>query len=174
MTKEQVYTIIKRIKANYSTFRDTDVDVIQEWCNRLSKYNYEEVLKKLEDYIEYAKEPPLINDLTENLIKIDDIKEIKGYFLCSKCGKKCNSIEEADECYERDLTLNLINKYCNIFNLDKTKYFKDDTLKEINKNYDKFVLKVIECQKKTPLLVGRDLQGLRIYYKNVLRGKDEK
>lgn len=174
MTKEEVYKIIKRIKANYSTFRDTDIDVIQEWCNRLSKYNYEEVLKKLEDYLEYAKEPPLINDLTENLNKANQEFKIDGYIICSKCGKKYETIEDADKCYERDLTLNQINKYCNIFNIDKNKYFKNDTYEELNKNYDTFLLDVIEQQKKTPLLVGKDLQALRVYYKNVLRSKNEK
>lgn len=174
MTKEEVYKIIKRIKANYSTFRDTDVDVVQEWCNRLSKYNYEDVLNRLEDYLEYAKEPPLINDLTENLIKKGDEFKLEGYIICSKCGKKCNTIEEADECYERDLTLNQVNKYCNIFDIEKSKYFKNDTLEELNKNYDRFLLEVIEHQKITPLLVGKDLQALRIYYKSVLRRKNER
>jgi len=174
MTKEQIYYIIKRIKANYSTFRDTDKDVIQEWCNRLSKYNYEEVLKQLENYIEYAKEPPLINDLTENLKKIDDKKETNGYIICSRCGKKYKDIEEADKCYERDITLNQINKYCNIFNLEKKRYFKNDSYEELNNNYDNFLLEVIEQQKKNPLLVGKDLQGLRIYYKNVLRSKNDR
>jgi hypothetical protein len=174
MTNEQVYYIIKRIKANYSTFRDNDIDVIEEWRSRLSKYNYEEVLNKLENYLEYAKEPPLINDLTEDLSKIDNNQKLDGYIVCSKCGKKYKTYEEVEKCYEKDITLNQINKYCNIFNLDKNKYFKNDTLDELNKNYDKFLLDVIEYQKKTPLLKGKDLQGLRAYYKNVLRSANEK
>lgn len=174
MTKEQVYKIIKRIKANYSTFRDTDVDVIQEWCNRLSEYNYEDILINLEKYLEYAKEPPLINDLTSNLIKHDDAVDQERYIICSRCGKKYKTLEEVDKCYERDITLKQVNKYCNIFNLDKKIYFKDDSYEELNKNYDNFLLDVIEHQKKNPLLTGKDLQGLRTYYKNVLRRKNEK
>lgn len=174
MTKDEVYKIIKKIKANYSTFRDTDKDVIQEWYDRLSKYNYEEVFKKLENYVEYAKEPPLINDLTESLNKIDEEFKIEGYIICSRCGKKYKTIEESDKCYERDITLSQVNRYCNIFSLDKNKYFKNNTLEELNKNYDTFLLEIIEQQKKKPLLVGKDLQALRIYYKNVLRSKNEK
>jgi len=173
MNKEQVTKLLLKIKANYQMFSIEDY-VIEEWCNRLSKYNYEDITKKLEDYIEYHKEPPLINDLTEGLLKIGDEFKLDGYVFCSRCGRKYNSIEEADECYERDIMLNQINKYCNMFDIDKKKYFKDESIKELSKNYDRFLLDVIECQKKRPLLKGKDLQGLRVYYKNVLRGKDEK
>lgn len=174
MTKDQVYKIIKKIKANYSTFRDTDVDVIQEWCDRLSEYNYDQILNKLKDYVEYAKEPPLINDLTENVDKIYQDKGFDGYIICSRCQKKYKTMQEADQCYERDLTLNQVNKYCKIFNLNRNDYFKDDSYEELNKNYDNFLLKIIEYQKKNPLLNGKDLQGLRIYYKNVLRRNNER
>ncbi|MBQ4263095.1 MAG: hypothetical protein IJB83_02485 [Bacilli bacterium] len=172
MNEEEVIKIMQRIKNNFSQFRSAEQNVIEEWCKRLKDYDFDEVMRELESYFEYATEPPLISTLTQNLKKKTEPKEPTGIFMCNRCRKRFRSIKEADECEERDKSLKYIIKMCDVFDINPNEYFKPYatrcSLKEINDNYETFMRRVCKEQQKNPKLHGLELEGLRMYYREVL------
>lgn len=175
MTRDEVMALFRRIKANYSTFRSDNLDVIEEWAKKLSEYDCDEINENLIDYIEYEREEPKLCDLTFGLKKLKNKSNIKATYVCSTCGKKYNSLEKCNECYELDRTLSYITKMSDLLGINANEYFKPYytrcSVSEINRNYNDWILRVVEEQKKNPLLKGRELESLRSYYKHVILKK---
>lgn len=174
MQEEEVREIMSIIKSNYQNFSINE-EVINEWCRRLSIYDYEDIKHQLDSYLEYGEEPPRINQLTYGVTPKEKKEEkFNGYVYCSKCGKAYTDLKKVDECYERDLDIEYILKMCIKFNLNPNDYFGDInrvSLASINRNYDNFIIKLGQLQKEKNILSGNELKGLRGYYKNVIMKK---
>jgi hypothetical protein len=175
MIEEQTKKLLKRIKANYPSFRNDNEDVIKEWHTRLKNYLYEDIDYSLDRYLEADnQEAPRVNSITYGIKTIkEQNQEIVGIFYCSSCHKGFQSLIEANECYERDRTIAYITKMCKLFGINADDYFKPQlktcSTNEIDKHYNEFIIRIIEEQKKNPKLKNIELMGLREYYKHVIQ-----
>ena len=171
MTLEEVETLVRAISNTYPTFRNSK-EVIEEWYKRLAHYDYEDVEKNFNNYVLGGNTQPItIVDLIRGIYTKEQKQPVKGYFYCSRCNRRYRTIKEADECYERDLHIAYIKKMSDKFNIRYTEYFGNlynATLEDINKNYDQFIIRLADEQKKNPILKGLELEGLRTYYKQVI------
>lgn len=176
MTDNETKRIIERIKNNFSEFRSTDKGVIQEWCSRLSKYDYQDINKALDEYLEYGKEAPLISVLTSKCKTLEEKgQEEHAIYQCGYCNRWHKSLNSADECYDRDIAIHQIEKYSKLFAINENEYFRPELrkcgLEEINANYKNFIIRVIKEEKKEPKLSEMELKSLKLYYENVIKEK---
>ena len=67
MEKKDVIKIMTRIKKNYNEFINDDY-TINEWFKELKDYDFEDVMKKIEEHLrseQYGSKPPRVYFLTK-------------------------------------------------------------------------------------------------------------
>ena len=173
MTVKQTEEFIRMIKSFFPYFSITD-DVIRNWPVKLKDYDYNEVLEQFDNYVNDGdKEPPTLSILIHPLRTFEQKKldEADCYYYCSKCNKKYLSMEEADDCFERDLDISYIKRISKKLGINPTEFFGDlrtVTLETINKNYTSFIKKVVLVEKEKNVLNNFEKQGINGYWKHVI------
>ena len=171
MSRDEIDTLLRAVKGTFPKIEFT-TEMVREWTKRLANYDFKDVEENFNNYVLSGNTQVItLVDLIKGLHTKQQKEPIKGYFYCARCNRRHNTIEEMDKCYERDLRIKYIRKMSEKFNIEYNDYFKDlykSSLEDINKNYDNFILRVIEEQKKNPILKEYELDGLRDYYKNVI------
>lgn len=175
MKEEQIDMLIGAIKNTYPTFSLTK-GVINEWTKRLLNYDFEDVERNFNNYVLSGNTQPItIVDLIRGLQTKEQKEPINGMFFCMKCKRRYNTIEEMEKCYERDMDIAYIKKMSDKFGIKYTEYFGnlyDATLEDINKNYNNFIIRLVEEQEKKGILKGYELLGLNAYYEKVVLKKE--
>ena len=179
MTVKQTEEFIRMIKSFFPYFSITD-DVIRNWPVKLKDYDYNEVLEQFDNYVNDGdKEPPTLSILIHPLRTFEQKKldEADCYYYCSKCNKKYLSMEEADDCFDRDLDLSYIRRLSKKLEIDPTEFRRDlrtVTSETINNNYTNFIKKVVLVEKEKNVLNSFERQGINDYWKHVvMESKDE-
>lgn len=130
MTRDEVKSLFKRIKSNYSTFV-VDEYKLTEWCNELKDYDETDVHKKLEEHMrssEYGNSEPKLYFLTKYLKKNSEKNKFEKFKLqCSIC-EKFISEDEYDNHYERCLDVDYIVK-------KRKELFNEETSEELKERY---------------------------------------
>lgn len=92
MTKAEVSSFVKKIKAYYNYFNIEDEEIFNEWVNKLRPYETEDVEKKLEEHLvgEKADEVPKLHFITRYLKTKEEKERYKGEYLvrCNLCGRE--------------------------------------------------------------------------------------
>lgn len=147
---------------------------MNEWSKRLKGYDYNEVLEQLDIYVASKDdEPPTFGILTHPLRTFEQKEQdaAPGYYHCTRCGKKYLSMEEADNCFERDLDISYIKRISKKLGINPAEFFGDlriVTLETINKNYTNFIKKVVLVEKEKNVLNNFEKQGINGYWKHVI------
>ena len=155
MTKKETTEFMERIKSHYQEFFIDDFK-INEWHKELSKYDYEDVNKKLEEHLkssEYGESIPKLYFLTKYLTPIEDKGKIKHYtILCNLCGyeipdneynshyKKCSSAKTIVRDFKKYFNLNV--RYKDLMALSDEKF---------ELAYQKYLNKMLESDKLSTL-----------------------
>lgn len=93
MEKSESGKFLKKISGCYpNQFFITD-EVKEEWCKRLEPYDLEDVEEKFEEHLKsemHGDKPPLIHNLTRNLITHENKKKVANdyYVRCNLCGEE--------------------------------------------------------------------------------------
>ena len=91
MTKAEMQSFVKRIKAYYPIF-SLDKDSMDVWYEKLKDYEQKDLLEKFEEHLkgEYALEPPKLHFLTKYLkTKEQKEKATNDYLIrCNLCGQE--------------------------------------------------------------------------------------
>ena len=175
MNRAQVEKLLKIIKSFYPYFSITE-DVIENWSIKLKDYEFNEVLEEFDNYVNSGdKEPPTISILIHPLKTFSQKEEasIFGLHVCSSCGKKFKSMEEADKCYERDLDLKYIKKMSGKLGFNPSEIFGDlrtVTLETINERYSRFIKRIVAEEKSKNILTQKEKEGINLYWKHVIAG----
>jgi len=177
MTNDEIDTLMSAIKNTYPNFSINE-GVIEEWTKRLRNYDFADVENAFNKYVLAGnKETISIVDLIRDLKTIEQKKPKKGDYFCTRCGKHYETPDEADKCYERDMDIAYIRRMCKKLMIDETEYFgnlKFVTLDEINANYNDFILRILKENKKRNVLRGLELDGVMLYYNNVIAKETNK
>jgi hypothetical protein len=177
MNRAQVEKLLKIIKSFYPYFSITE-DVIENWSSKLKDYEFNEVLEEFDNYVNSGdKETPTLSILIYPLKTFTQKEEanIQGLYVCSNCGKKFKSMEEADKCYERDLDLRYIKKMSSKLGFNPSEIFGDlraVTLETINERYPSFVKKIVTEEKQKSILTQKEKEGINLYWKHVIAGAE--
>lgn len=160
MEKKQVSEILKRINSNYPDFV-VDEYKQKEWYNELKDYDYEDVMRKVEEHLrseEYGKFPPKLYFLTKYLHTITEKNTKTNYLLkCSICG---NDIPEAEydnhygRCMDIEYIDGILKKYFN------KKVTKDMWQENINLSQEEFDIKYMNFLDKVYNRVPKEEQEL--------------
>lgn len=130
MTRDEVKSLFKRIKSNYSTFV-ADEYKLTEWCKELKDYDETDVHKKLEEHMrssEYGNSEPKLYFLTKYLKTTKEKNKTEKYLMqCSIC-KEFILEEQYDKHYERCLDVEYIVK-------KRKELFDKDTSEELKNTY---------------------------------------
>lgn len=151
MTRIEVFHFLEKIKAYYQNFSIEEY-VINEWYDRLKKYDLNDVYKKLEQHLngEYKNEIPKLHYITKYLKTPKEKSESNDY--CFRCNQ-CNAIlrmSNYDQHMSRHNSVDYMLKKSKQFNI--LIKFNEQQLNEIsdenfNKFYDLFIEKLIEFEK---------------------------
>lgn len=178
MNRAQVEKLLKIIKSFYPYFSITE-DVIENWSSKLKDYEFNEVLEEFDNYVNSGdKETPTLSILIYPLKTFTQKEEanIQGLYVCSNCGKKFKSMEEADKCYERDLDLKYIKKMSDKLEFNPSEIFgnlRTVTLETINERYPRFIKRIVAEEKQKNILTQKEKQGINLYWKHVIAGVNE-
>lgn len=119
MKKNEVAEILKRIKSNYQDFI-VDEYKTNEWFKELKDYDFEDVMKKVEEHMrseDYGNFPPKLYFLTKYLKTIAQKNTITNYKLqCTVCGEHIPEVEyndHYDRCMDVDYIVRIREKYFN-------------------------------------------------------------
>lgn len=109
MTKQEVKDLITKIKVYYPQFNLDSEEAMNEWLTRLSPYDNQDVLRKLEEHLsgEKADNPPKLHFITKYL-KTTEEKERMGndYIIrCNLCGREMYLSDYDKDHYEKCLTI---------------------------------------------------------------------
>lgn len=173
MTKQQTEQLLRAIKSFFPYFSLTE-DVFENWSEKLKDYDFNEVLEQLDNYVDSGDENVPTLSLLIHPLKTFAQKEedaAPGYYHCTRCGKKYLSMEEADDCFERDLDISYIKRISKKLGINPTEFFGDlrtVTLETINKNYTSFIKKVVLVEKEKNVLNNFEKQGINGYWKHVI------
>lgn len=130
MKKNEVNEILKRIKSNYSDFVIDDYKT-NEWNKELKDYDFEDVMKKVEEHMrseEYGKFPPKLYFLTKYLQTTVQKNTKTNYLLqCNICGEYIPE-QIYDEHYQRCMDVDYIVRM-------REKYFNTKITKEMRERY---------------------------------------
>ena len=177
MTNDEIDTLINAIKNTYPNF-SINKGVLEEWTRRLSNYDYEDIQNAFNKYVLAGnKETISLVDLIRDVRTKEQKKPISGDFFCLRCNKHYDNIEDADRCYELDMDKSYITRMSKKFNIDETEYFGDlkyADLDTINNNYQDFIIRLVEENEEKRLLKGLELDGLMLYYNNIIASKSNK
>lgn len=92
--------------------------------------------------------------------------------FCRYCKKEYNDLWKVHFCEDTCRSKRYIHKMEKLFDLDLKSLFGGDIDTNnslIDKNYNKFMVEVIKKEKEQPRLSTRDLEGVKMYYENVLK-----
>lgn len=178
MTTAETKEFLKKIKAHYQEFKCDEVYIVKEWIESLLPYSKEDVYEKFKDHLnnEYTqKEVPKIQVLIKWLIPEYDKRRkhqpIAGYLPCRWCGKRCNNTEILSIHEEFCLRKRYFTRLFKKLSINAEDFFKDFSrvsLEELNEQYDKIIIRIIEEEKKQHKLSNFEKEGLKAYYNNVL------
>lgn len=105
MELQEVKNLVSNIKAYYHYF-SLDKDTLPVWKKKLENYDYEDVLRKLEEHLkgEQSKEIPQLHFLLRGLLTTKQKQQNKGKYVveCNLC-HRWMSIKEYDEHYGKCL-----------------------------------------------------------------------
>lgn len=183
MTTVEVKEFLQKIKARYQEFKCDEPFIIKEWIEALAPYEKKDVYEKLNEHLEnesVQKEVPKIQVLTKWLVP-ETLKKkknfpVKAKLICRWCGTDCGDTYILSLHEEKCLRQRFVAKLCDKLLIDPQPYFGklfQTTLEELNENYDKFILRVIEEEKKQHKLNAFEKEGIRTYYKQVLKKEGE-
>ncbi len=183
MTNIEVKEFLKKVKAHYQEFKCDEEFIIREWIENLIPYDKNDIYEKFKEHLEnesVQKEVPKIHVLTKWLTPIQEKKAkkqpFKGQFICRWCGEKCSNTYILSLHEERCLRLKFVSKICDKLLIDPKPFFGNlfqITLDELDNQYDAFILKVIEEEKKQHKLNNFEKAGIRDYYNHVLEKREE-
>lgn len=144
MKKNNVVEILQRIKSNYQDFVVDDYKK-NEWYRELKDYDFEDVMKKVEEHMrseEYGKFPPKLYFLTKYL-QTTAQKNSKTNFLleCSICGKYVPE-KEYDEHYGRCMDISYIDHILKTY--FNKKVTKESWQENLNLSQEQFDVKYME------------------------------
>ena len=130
MKKNEVNEILKRIKSNYQDFIVDDYKT-NEWNKELKDYDFEDVMKKVEEHMrseDYGSFPPKLYFLTKYLQTTSEKNTKTNYLLqCTICGEYIPE-SEYDEHYDRCMDVDYIVRI-------RKKYFNKDITKEMRNRF---------------------------------------
>ena len=183
MTEIEVRKFLEKIKAHYQEFKNDETFISREWLEGLCPYDKEDVYAKFQEHIdnEYlADKVPKIHVLTKWLVPTNEKKKkrqpIKGKIFCRWCKEACSNTYYLSLHEERCLRLRYICKMCDLFKINPGEYFGKNflnvTLAELDENYNRFILRVIEEEKKQHKLKPFQREGIKLYYQNALNKKE--
>ena len=109
MTKQEVKDLINKIKVYYPLFNLDTEEAMNEWLTRLSPYDNQDVLRKLEEHLsgERADNPPKLHFITKYLKTIEEKERMGNDYLirCNLCNKEMYLSEYDSDHYEKCLTI---------------------------------------------------------------------
>ena len=109
MTKAEVNSFIKKIKAYYPYFSIDNEEMLDEWATRLKPYDKEDVYRKLEEHLngERADDIPKLHFITRYLMTIEEKERYKEDYLirCNLCGRVMYLTEYDNVHYEKCLMI---------------------------------------------------------------------
>lgn len=89
MTKSEVVHFMNKIKSYYQNFSTEDY-VVDEWYDRLKRYNIDDVYRKFDDHLngKYRNDIPKLHFITRYLQTPEQKKENKNIQIkCNVCGQ---------------------------------------------------------------------------------------
>ena len=151
MTIQETNKLMERIKQHYQEFIIDDYK-IEEWFKELSKYDSEDVNKKLDQHLrseQYGQHIPKLFFLTKNLITTEEKEKHSEHIVfCQICRRRMR-FEEYGTHIERCLSVDYLEKQFKKYNLQN--FNKEALLKmtqvEFDRLYDK-VLKYVQDKTK--------------------------
>lgn len=176
MTSDEIKMFFRKVKVHYPEFRERDHDVMREWTERLTPYSKEDIYAKFEEHLnnEYLnKEVPKVSMLTKWLIPEHDKKRrflpVRGSFHCRWCGGKCNDTKILAIHEEGCLRKRFVSKMFKKLNINPEEFFRDFervSLEELDNQYDKIILRIIDEENKQHKLNLYEKEGIKAYYQN--------
>lgn len=164
MTKKEVLSFIKKIKAYYPLFNLSTEEALDEWAERLKPYDNEDVLRKLEEHLngERADEPPKLHFITKYLITTKDKEKYKGDYLirCNLCGREMYLSDYDKKHYDKCLLIKTL--------LPILKDRGEDVTYEILEEYDYSTLDKIWNKYSPSLITDKKEVGVSGRINNVL------
>lgn len=146
MTKSEVTHFMEKIKAYYQNF-SLEGYVVNEWYDKLKKYDINDVYKKLDEHLsgEYRNEIPKLHFITKYLQT--PTEKIKSEIIKVRCFK-CNEIILLDE-YEKHISRHNSIEYIKKNEKRIKRTFDEDKLfnltqVEFERLYDKFIEELVE------------------------------
>ena len=142
MTKEETKAFIKKISVYYPYFK-LEEDAFKEWAIKLKPYDYEDVLRKLEEHLkgEKADEVPKLHFITRYLVTSADKEKYKGDYLirCNLCNREMYLSEYDNNHYEKCLLIKSLIPILREKGEDVTYEILDDyDYKTLDKIWDKY------------------------------------
>lgn len=155
--------IIDLLKNNYNNF---DNDKIIAWSKEFVKYNYDDVMYKLNQIMSdeyYQRSLPTLNYILKGIQKCSEIENFdKRRVLCDICKRPFNSVEEMDNHFQRCCCISTIkreakkylNKEYNDYEIRELYQMNDEEFDEKYKKFAKLLMeksdldwqkKVMEC-----------------------------
>lgn len=151
MEKRETIEFMNRIKSHYQEFIVDDFK-IKEWYKELSKFDLEDVNKKLDEHLkssEYGEYIPKLFFLTKYLIPSEDKGKIKHYVVkCQLCN--CDIPDsEYDDHYRRCSSANTIVRDMKLYFNSKADYQQLMLMNpvEFEKTYQRYLNKMLESDK---------------------------
>lgn len=155
MSLEEVKALLKKIKVYYQNFTVNE-EVIGEWSRVLKNYDYDDLLRKLDQHLqgEKADDIPKLNYLIKYLDTIDLKEKSKSdaIVFCNLCGKKM-TLTDYNKHYGRCLQVQTLWKKTiqigNEIPREDIEQYGDDILDKLeekyipdNVNLSKFIKKI--------------------------------
>ena len=142
MTKVEVTHFLAKIKAYYQNFIMEDY-VVDEWADKLKKYDMEDVYKKFDEHLngDYKSEIPKLHYIIKYLKTKDEKQKVEYYFV--KCGVCNKTIHNAryDEHISRHNSVSYIKSREKLL---KVKFNEEKLYEMSNQDFNKFYDKFIE------------------------------
>ena len=87
MTKPEVIHFMQKIKAHYPEFNINEKFIINEWYDKLKKYDINDVYRKLDQHLEgeFQKQPPRLHYITRYLKTPEEKKREQSKDFLIRC-----------------------------------------------------------------------------------------
>lgn len=160
MEFQEVKKLGTNIKAYYNYF-SLDKDTLQVWKEKLSDYDYEDVLKKLEQHLksEEAKELPQLHYLLRGLLTTKQKQQSKGKHIveCNLC-HRWMSIDEYDahygKCLDIEYLVNVAKSKGESIEREDIENCRQDVIDKLLKKYEPKKVENITIGNKDLKIVG--------------------
>ena len=142
MTKQETNKLLSTIKGYYNSQFFLDEDIIRVWIDEMSKYDLQDAIEHIQDYIkEYPDTPPKPHTFRSGLLTIEEKEKrrnAKYTVACNLC-HRWMSLEEYDEHYGRCLDIQYLvsvaKKKGKTITREELENQKDSVIEDLLKKY---------------------------------------